>query len=99
MYYSYPIPFDPYQGYRQFPQYPQSEMIAHQYQQPMYPQLKNETLQMVQPFVQYGLKEAMATSYQHALTEVAAMSYLLGKGMNPQTAYTTVESWEINEMF
>lgn len=88
-----------YNHNRQFPQYPHSEIMAHQLHQPLYPQLKNETLQNIQPFVQYGLKEAIATSYQHALTEVAAMAYLIGKGMEPQTAYLTVESWEVNEMF
>ncbi|MCP3738062.1 hypothetical protein [Rossellomorea sp. BNER] len=64
-----------------------------------YKDLKHETLNAVKPFVDYGLKEAAYTSYSHALTEVAAIAYLLGKGCDPQTAYTTVESWEKNEMF
>ncbi|MDI5789241.1 hypothetical protein PO124_14865 [Bacillus licheniformis] len=50
-------------------------------------------------FVHYGLNEAQATSYHHAMEEVAAMAYLMGMGMNPHLAYCTVESWEINETF
>ncbi|WP_410489166.1 hypothetical protein [Bacillus changyiensis] len=84
---------------RQFPQYPQSEVTAHTMKTPLYPQLKSMTLNTIAPFVSYGLKEAKGTSYQHAMTEVAAMAYLLGRGMDPQTAYQTVESWEINEMY
>jgi hypothetical protein len=88
------------QHVRQFPQYPQSEMWAkQQIKQPLYPDLKPQVLSSINPFVKYGLKEASATSYKHALQEVAAMTYLLGKGMDPHTAYLTVESWEMNEMF
>ncbi|WP_256816461.1 hypothetical protein [Cytobacillus sp. Bac17] len=61
--------------------------------------LKSETLMAIKPFVDYGLKEVALTSYEHALTEIAAMAYLLGKGFDQQTAYKTVESWEVNEMF
>ncbi len=61
--------------------------------------LKSETLMAIKPFVDYGLKEVALTSYKHALTEIAAMAYLLGKGFDQQTAYKTVESWEVNEMF
>jgi hypothetical protein len=61
--------------------------------------LKNEALNAVKPFVDYGLHEASYTSYSHALTEVAAIAYLLGKGYDPHTAYHTVESWEKNEKF
>lgn len=64
-----------------------------------YGDLKSQTLRAVIPFVNYGLHEAAFTSYQHALTEVAAIAYLLGKGFDPQTAYKTVESWEVNETF
>lgn len=64
-----------------------------------YRDLKSETLQAVKPFVDYGLKEAAFTSHAHAMTEVAAIAYLLGKGYNPQTAYKMVESWEVNEKF
>lgn len=86
--------------FNQFPQYPQSEIWAEQFiKKPLYLHLKPQTLTCIDPFVKYGLKEATATSYAHALQEVAAMSYLLGKGMDPQTAYLTVESWEVNESF
>ncbi|TKC15825.1 hypothetical protein [Robertmurraya kyonggiensis] len=64
-----------------------------------YGDLKNETLRAVIPFVNYGFQEAAFTSYHHALTEVAAIAYLLGKGFDPRTAYKTVESWEVNETF
>jgi hypothetical protein len=80
-----------------FPMYPQSEIAAKKIKAPLYPSLKWSTLQIIQPFVQYGMKEAKNTSFEHALTEVAAMTYLIGKGFDPQTAYFTVESWEINE--
>lgn len=91
----YPVHFT-----RQFPQYPQSEILAEQLaQKPLYPHLKEQTLNIVKPFVKYGLQEAKATSYKHAMTEVAAMTYLIGKGLDPQTAYLTVESWEVNEAF
>ena len=98
MNYFYPYHMSPY--VRQFPQYPQSETWAEQQiKQPLYPHLKTQVLHAISPFVEYGLQEAQATSYQHALQEVAAMAYLLGKGMDPQTAYLTVESWETNETF
>ncbi|WP_026580802.1 hypothetical protein [Bacillus sp. J33] len=85
---------------RQFPQYPQSEIWAEQVtKQPLYPHLKHKVLKKITPFVNYGLNEAKATTYKHALQEVAAMTYLMGKGMDPQTAYLTVESWEVNEKF
>lgn len=64
-----------------------------------YGDLKNETLRAVIPFVNYGLQEATFTSYHHALIEVAAIAYLLGKGFDPRTAYKTVESWEVSETF
>jgi hypothetical protein len=84
----------------QFPQYPQSEQWAgHVVKQPIYPHLKPKVMKKIAPFVNYGLNEAKATSFEHALQEVAAMAYLMGKGMDPKTAYLTVESWEVNEKF
>ncbi|MCM3413257.1 hypothetical protein [Metabacillus litoralis] len=81
-------------------QYPESEIWAEQQiKQPLYPHLKSQVLNIIAPFVKYGLEEAKDTSYIHALQEVAAITYLIGKGMDPQTAYLTVEFWEINEMF
>ncbi|MBZ5751064.1 MULTISPECIES: hypothetical protein [Metabacillus] len=98
--YPYHMSYYQPQHVSQFPQFPQSEMWAKQLiKQPLYPHLKPQVLNYIDPFVKYGLKEATATSYEHALQEVAAMSYLLGKGMDPHTAYLTVESWEMNEMF
>lgn len=72
-------------------------MAQNLYQNPY--QLKQNVLSSVEPFVQYGLKEAKATSYQHVLREVAAIAYLMGAGVDPNTAYRIVESWEINEYF
>ncbi|RFU61654.1 hypothetical protein [Peribacillus glennii] len=62
-------------------------------------QLKHHTLTTVGPVVNYGLQEAQMTSYPHAMREVAAISYLMGRGYNFQTARQLVESWEINEAF
>ncbi|MGG3572500.1 hypothetical protein ABES80_08375 [Bacillus gobiensis] len=61
--------------------------------------LKRETLCQVQPWVHYGLNEAQFTSVPHAMTEVAAIAYLMGKGYDPRTAHRIVESWEVNEVF
>jgi hypothetical protein len=66
---------------------------------PLYPHMKSHVLNSIAPFVKYGLHEAKHTSFAHALQEVAAITYLMGNGMDPKTAYLTVESWEINEMF
>ncbi len=63
-----------------------------------YRNLKSTTLATIRP-VNYALQEAKYTSYSHAMTEVAAMAYLIGKSYDPQTAYNTVESWEVNEDF
>uniref|UniRef100_C5D8Y8 Uncharacterized protein n=1 Tax=Geobacillus sp. (strain WCH70) TaxID=471223 RepID=C5D8Y8_GEOSW len=96
----YQMPYYPPQQTGAYPQYPQSEIIAHQQiKQPLYPQLKDQTLNVIAPFVQYGLKEAKHTSFAHALQEVAAMAYLIGRGFDPQMAYAIVESWELNETF
>lgn len=94
----------PYQmptyGYQQFPSYPMSEAKAEQkFTQPMYPWLKNETLQAVNSLVTYGIQEGKATSWKHAMTEVASVAYLVGRGMDIRTAYYVVESWEMNEKF
>ncbi|MGM7684500.1 hypothetical protein ACSVDA_20470 [Cytobacillus sp. Hm23] len=35
----------------------------------------------------------------HAMREVAAIAYLMGKGYDQKTAWQTVESWETNESF
>lgn len=70
-----------------------------QYHAPQTAQLKQQTLSTVEPIVQYGLKEAQVTSNLHAMREVAAISYLIGRGYDLQTAYQVVESWEVNEVF
>jgi hypothetical protein len=75
--------------------YPQNPYYSHHYY-PMYShpsELKHETLSTTAPAVEHGLKEAQKTSYQHALQEAAAISYLMGKGYNYPTAWQMVESW------
>jgi hypothetical protein len=64
-----------------------------------YMHLKRPTLNLVRPWVRYGLNEAKYTSMEHAMTEVAAITYLIGKGYDQQTAHYIVESWEKNEQF
>lgn len=64
----------------------------------LYPS-KSKTLRIVEPFVQYGLHEAQYTSVEHAMREVAAITYLIGRGYDPKTAHRIVESWEVDERF
>jgi hypothetical protein len=71
----------------------------HQQLSPRNQQLKHQTLSTVEPIVQYGLKEAQVTSHLHAMREVAAIAYLIGKGYDPRMAHQMVESWEVDEMF
>lgn len=82
-----------------YPQYPYQ--MHPYYAQPYHPTgaLKTETLTRIEPFVRCGLQEAKFTSHAHALREVAAISYLLGKGYDPRTAHRIVESWEVDEKF
>lgn len=61
--------------------------------------LSREVLRIVRPWVQYGLSEASHTSNEHALTEVAAITYLIGRGYDPKQAHYIVESWETHEKF
>jgi hypothetical protein len=64
-----------------------------------YMHLKRPTLNLVRPWVRYGMNEAKYTSMEHAMTEVAAITYLIGKGYNQKDAHYIVESWEKNEQF
>ncbi|WP_276913547.1 hypothetical protein [Aneurinibacillus aneurinilyticus] len=45
------------------------------------------------PVVHHGLEEAKAILLPHALKEVVAISYLMGKGYNYPTAWHIVDSW------
>ncbi|GAA0375515.1 hypothetical protein [Bacillus horti] len=96
-------PIEPSNQYQQQPfppqQMPYMPQEPHHHHAPQYAQLKNETLQTVEPFVQYGLREAQHTSYPHAFREVAAITYLIGRGFSPRMAHQIVESWEMNEHF
>jgi hypothetical protein len=55
--------------------------------------LMEETLTVVEPWVQHGLREAEAISTEHALREAAAVTYLIGRGYYPPVAHQIVESW------
>lgn len=60
---------------------------------------RSQVLGAIGPIVIYGLQEAGFTSLQHAMYQVAAISFLLGQGYDIQTAHMIVESWEIGEAF
>jgi hypothetical protein len=92
-------PYQPYSPQQQYvptepPQQVVQQTVGYQYQS-----LKAPVLQAVMPWVQHGLKEAQHTSVPHAMMEVAAIAYLIGKGLDPQTAHYVVESWEKGESF
>jgi hypothetical protein len=56
--------------------------------------LAQETIAVIEPAFRHGLKEISFAPLPHVLKETAAISYLLGKGYDFNTAYQTVESWE-----
>jgi hypothetical protein len=55
--------------------------------------LAQETLAAIEPAFNHGLKEISITPLPHALKEAAAISYLIGKGYDYNTAHQIVESW------
>ena len=61
--------------------------------------IRNQVLAAVQPVVMYGLYEMQKTSVQHAMFEVAAITYLMGRGYDYLTAHRIVETWEVGEAF
>jgi hypothetical protein len=61
--------------------------------------MRMHVLSAVQPAVHHGLREAPLTSVNHAMFEVAAISYLMGRGYDYYTAHQLVESWEVGEAF
>ncbi|WP_257351662.1 hypothetical protein [Pseudalkalibacillus decolorationis] len=88
------------QHWNQNPNWQQNPHYSQQqYHDPETQQLKHHTLHTLEPWIQYGLQEAKFTSYSHAMLEVAAISYLIGRGYNPRVAHQIVESWEVNESF
>lgn len=81
-------------------QFPMNQVPSQPLQQPQHmAQLKQLTLTTVEPIVQHGIREAQYTSVPHAMRETAAITYLIGRGYDPQTAHQMVESWEVNEQF
>ncbi|KEK25059.1 hypothetical protein [Bacillus gaemokensis] len=100
-----PAPFDPTQiqilppgPATQIPTEPTQQQIQQVVGTQFLP-LKKPVLDFVKPWVEYGMNEAKYTSHKHALTEVAAIMFLVGKGFNPTIAHYIVESWEKNEQF
>nr|WP_230199144.1 hypothetical protein [Risungbinella massiliensis] len=77
---------------------PESSYYDDEMSGKLYPS-KKKTLHKVEPWVQYGLSEAQRTSVEHAMREVAAITYLIGIGYDPHAAHRIVESWEVNERF
>ncbi|GIN73791.1 hypothetical protein J14TS2_42660 [Bacillus sp. J14TS2] len=55
--------------------------------------LQQSTLATISPVVSHGLREAQHLGYEHALTEAVAIAYLMGRGHDYNTAWSTVESW------
>ncbi|MFT8321625.1 MAG: hypothetical protein ABF649_12025 [Bacillus sp. (in: firmicutes)] len=63
---------------------------------PFYPRnnlAEQQTLQIINPAIQHGIREAQHLGYHHALKEAVAIGYLMGKGYDYHTAWRTVESW------
>jgi hypothetical protein len=58
-----------------------------------------DVLSRVRPWVEYGMREGRVTGMRHAMTEVAAITYLMGMGYDPNEARRIVESWEVDERF
>jgi hypothetical protein len=61
--------------------------------------IREQVLATVRPVVMYGLHELPKTSPEHAMYEVAAITYLMGRGYDYYTAHRIVESWETGEAF
>lgn len=79
------------QGFGTNPTTGNGQFIPPYYQQYQY--MKQPVLSLVNPWVQFGVNEAKRSSLEHAFTEVAAISYLMGKGFDQTTAHLIVESW------
>lgn len=57
---------------------------------------KEEVIETVLPWVRYSLDEAHATGVPQAMLEIAAIMFLLGRGLDPQSAYRLVESMDLD---
>ncbi|WP_245592285.1 hypothetical protein [Ectobacillus panaciterrae] len=80
------------------PQEPTQQQIQHAVGT-HYLYLKDPVLQIVRPWVQYGIQETQHNPIPHAMTELAAIMFLIGKGYDQQLAHYIVESWEKNGQF
>lgn len=85
--------------YGQHMQHSPQGQYGHHGQQGQFGGLKGRVLSATEPVVRHGMMEAPHTSYEHALREVAAISYLMGLGYGYTDARNMVESWEQNESF
>lgn len=65
------------------------------------PSVAHQVLNQIRPVVHYAITEQTVekASPRHTLFEVAAIAYLMGRGMPFGQARQLVESWEIDEMF
>lgn len=63
--------------------------------------MAQQILQLVEPVVRYAAYEQKVegAGIQHTIREVAAISYLMGRGLPFAQARQIVESWEIDEKF
>ncbi|PZE22834.1 hypothetical protein [Paenibacillus xerothermodurans] len=61
--------------------------------------IREYVLSAVAPAVLHGLYELPRTSPEHALYQVSAISFLMGRGFDFPTAHHIVESWEDGEAF
>ncbi|MBB5173328.1 hypothetical protein [Texcoconibacillus texcoconensis] len=87
----YRIPQSGVQPFRMPPQ--QGQQQPNQQAQ----MIKQEALNNVTPLVQQGVQEAQHTPIQHVMTKIAATAYLMGKGMDAESAYQLVHSWQTNQ--
>jgi hypothetical protein len=75
----------------QSPYYPSSPYQGQS--SPIAGDLARETLSAIDPAFRHGLNELSITPLPHVIKEAAAISYLIGKGYDYNTAHQTVECW------
>lgn len=63
--------------------------------------MAQQVLRLVEPVVRYAAYEQQVegASIRHTIREVAAIAYLMGRGLPFPQARRIVESWEIDEKF
>lgn len=63
-----------------------------------YPMNAHPFLMHLRPAIRHGLKEMPYTSAKHAMSQVALIAFLMGRGYDYPSALKIVESWEVGEM-